>query len=65
MVLFADNTNMFYSNENFNDLVMNINYEQAKSKTWLDNNKLSLNLNKTKLIMFGNYKENAALSINI
>lgn len=64
-MLFADDTNMFYSNENFIDLVMNINYELGKLKTWLDNNKLSLNLSKTKLIMFGNYKENADPSINI
>lgn len=31
----------------------------------MDINKLSLNLNKTKVMMFGNYKENSELSINI
>uniref|UniRef100_A0A8C6TNG6 Reverse transcriptase domain-containing protein n=1 Tax=Neogobius melanostomus TaxID=47308 RepID=A0A8C6TNG6_9GOBI len=45
-----------YINDIFNvNLVTNINCELRKLKTWMDINKLSLNLNKTKVMFFGNY----------
>uniref|UniRef100_A0A8C6U0E0 Reverse transcriptase domain-containing protein n=2 Tax=Neogobius melanostomus TaxID=47308 RepID=A0A8C6U0E0_9GOBI len=55
LVIFADDTNVFYSNDNYSNLVTNINCELSKLKTWMDINKLSLNLNKTKVMFFGNY----------
>lgn len=68
-MLFADDTNIFYSNDNYNRLIKDVNQELAKFKAWLDLNKLSLyqiiNLNKTKMIMFGNYKDNPELLISI
>ena len=51
-VLFADDTNAFCSNKDLkrlNDVVQN---EMIKVKTWLDLNKLSLNVNKTNFILF-------------
>lgn len=54
LILFADDTNIFYSNDNYNDLFYNINDELMKLKTWMDMNKLSLILNKTKVMFFGN-----------
>lgn len=65
MVLFADDTNIFYANDNHNDLVKTVNQELEKLKTWLDINKLSLNLGKTKAIMFGNYQEKHEQPITI
>lgn len=65
MVLFADDTNLFYSNESYGDLIRTINVELSKIKAWMDNNKLSLNLNKTKAMFFGNYKVNSNLMLNI
>lgn len=36
-----------------------------KLKTWFDKNKLSLNLGKTKLMLFGNHKENKWIQLQI
>ncbi len=52
-VLFADDTNIFCSGENLQLLDMIIT-ELNKLKTWFHRNKLSLNLNKTKIMLFGN-----------
>jgi len=49
MVLY---TNIFCSGENLKQLVKDVNKEMNKLKIWFDNNKLSLNLNKTKLMLF-------------
>lgn len=42
-----------------------VNGEPNKIKQWMDSNKLSLNLNKTKAMTFGNYKYNSELQIKI
>lgn len=64
-ILFADDTNIFFSCDNYNTLIKIANEELVKLKTWMDINKLSLNLNKTKVMMFGNYKENAEILLSI
>lgn len=56
MILFADDTNIFYSNDDYNTLITTINSELGKLKQWMDANKLSLNVCKTKMMFFGNYK---------
>lgn len=56
MILFADDTNILYANDNYNDLIEVANQELAKIKSWMDINKLSLNLNKTKVMMFGHFR---------
>ena len=53
-ILFADDTNLFYSNSNFDILINTVNIELSKLTTWLQANKLSLNVKKTHYIIFGN-----------
>lgn len=65
MVLFADDTNIFCSGENLQQLVEDVTKEINKVKIWFDRNKLSLNLNKTKIMLFGNYKMNIQVNIQI
>ena len=64
LVLFADDTNIFCSGENLK-LEKIITKEMSKIKTWFDTNKLSLNLSKTKLMLFGNCRKNTEIHINI
>ncbi len=59
LVLFADDTNFFFfffSSDDVCHLEKDITSEMYKLKTWFDKNKLSLNLNKTKCMLFGNFK---------
>ncbi len=53
LVLFADDTNIFCSGDVCH-LQKDITSEMYKLKTWFDKNKLSLNFNKTKCMLFGN-----------
>ena len=63
MVLFADDTNIFCSSSDLHSLTKVINSEMSKLKLWLDRNKLSLNLSKTRMILFGNHRTNMKLEI--
>jgi len=51
-VLFADDTNLFYSLECINDLQHVLNHEMAALFEWFKANKLSLNVDKTSYILF-------------
>lgn len=51
-ILFADDTNIFYSHPNLNILVATLNQELKKLSLWLKSNKLSLNINKTNFMYF-------------
>ena len=53
-ILFADDTNIFYSSKSHSDLMKIINEELAKLSDWFRANKLSLNAKKTNYIIFGN-----------
>ena len=53
-ILFADDSNLFYSNKNPNTLVNVVNSELSKVTQWIRVNKLSLNLPKTKYMLFSN-----------
>ena len=55
-VLFADDTNVFVSGKNINDLVSTLNCELSKLVSWLNCNKLSLNLTKTNFMLFHHSK---------
>ena len=55
-VIFADDTNIFCSGENLQKLLEVVSNELEKLKLWFDANKLSLNLKKTKFMIFGNKK---------
>ena len=54
--LFADDTSLFYSNNNKKATEV-INWELAKISDWLAANKLSLNIGKSKLLIFNNKRK--------
>ena len=51
-ILFADDTNVFLSGNNADELIKIMNIELTKIVDWLDCNKLSLNVSKTHYILF-------------
>ena len=51
-LLFADDSNMFQSGKNPDDLIKTMNDEMINVVDWLQLNKLSLNLKKTHFIFF-------------
>ena len=53
-VLFADDSNLFYSHKNIVTLVNIINIELRSVSDWIKSNKLSLNLKKTTCMLFSN-----------
>ena len=55
-ILFADDTNLFKSGSNFSDMQDELNTELSKISTWLKTNKLSLNIGKTRFMLFTNKK---------
>ena len=50
--LFADDTNLFISGRNLNEMVMELNNELTEISSWLKVNKLSLNIKKTHFMLF-------------
>ena len=65
-ILFADDTNVFYSGVDIQTLCECISPELNKLHVWLSVNKLSLNVDKTNYILFGNrkYIDNVCISMN-
>ena len=58
VILFADDTNLFYSHKNIDTLNKTVNQELKKIARWLCANKLSLNIKKTHFIIFKSKKGN-------
>ena len=56
LILFADDTNLFYSNRVYSELERIINTDLDKLSSWFKANKLSLNAVKTNFIVFGHKK---------
>ena len=50
--LFADDTSLFFSHKNNPDVENLLNNELKKVASWLSANKLSLNVGKSKLLIF-------------
>ena len=50
--LFADDTSLFHTHDNFESLIKETNQELTRISTWLTTNKLVLNISKTNYIMF-------------
>ena len=65
MVLFADDTNIFCTGSNIEELSELITSELHKLKQWFDRNKLSLNLSKTKIMLFSNSKINTQITMQV
>lgn len=53
-ILFADDTNIFYSSSDLSGFIDTVNGELAQLAEWFRANKLSLNIKKTNYILFGN-----------
>ena len=51
-IIFADDTNLFYSHKNIHQLFAKVNEELEKIGDWFKANKLSLNNKKTKYTLF-------------
>ena len=62
-ILFADDTNPFYSHNNDKELFRTINAELSHLKDRLCADKLSLNTNKTKYVLFQSLKQHNSQSI--
>ena len=62
-IMFADDTNLFYSNKNITTLFEFVNKELIKINTWFKTNKLSLNANKTKYVFFHKARKKKNLPI--
>lgn len=59
--LFADDTNFIITDRNLDSLRNTLNSELLNINNWIKNNKLKINVKKTKLIIF----QNRSLSINL
>lgn len=64
-VLFADDTNLYCSGNNVKELAETVEREMEKLKIWFDANKLSLNLEKTKCMIFGNRRKEGEVLLSI
>jgi len=56
-ILFADDTNIFFSHGSLDILYQKVNAELALIANWFRANKLSLNLDKTNYILFRSHKK--------
>ena len=65
LILFADDTNILCSGTDLNQLVNLVNHEMSKLHMWFNINKLSLNLLKTKFILFGKRGLNKSINLNV
>ena len=57
LIMFADDTNLFLTGKNINDLINIMNNELAKIKEWMNANKLSLNVTKTQYMVITGFKK--------
>ena len=64
-ILFADDTNVFYCNNDINELIRQTNTEFDKLNVLFSVNRLSLNIAKTNYTIFGNCALKTSLSIKI
>ena len=54
LIMFADDTHLFFKNVNISELFVNVNNELQKISKWFKLNKPSLNIKKINFIMFSN-----------
>ena len=64
-IMFADDTNLFYSNKNIASLFEIVNKELANINMWFQANKLSLNANKTKYVFFHKPRKKGKVPLNL
>ena len=65
-IMFADDTNFFYSNKNIKGLFYIANLELKKISQWFKANKLSTNKRKTKFGLFhkNSFKDDIPVPVN-
>ena len=49
---FADDTNLFHTNKSVKNLNKLVNHDMKQLNNWLNANKISLNIEKTELVVF-------------
>ena len=64
-LFFADDSNMFLTGSNPDQLIKSMQEETTKIVDWLQLNKLSLNLKKTHFILFHKKRKKVSLSENL
>ena len=64
-IMFADDTNLFMSNKNIKQPFSDMNTELENVNIWLKANKLSLNVDKTKYMLFHNTNQSDNLPIKL
>ena len=65
VILFADDTNVFYSHNDSSIVTRVLKAEIDKLSEWFKANKLSLNLDKTKYMLFKSKQKKKSLNINM
>ena len=63
-VLFAEDTNVFYCNNDINEIIRKTNSELDKLNVWFSVNRLSLSITQTNYMIFGNRALKTYLSKN-
>ena len=63
--MFADDTNLFYSNKNIKILFKEMNIELKNISEWLRANKLSIDIDKTNFILFHNNRDKDHLPLKL
>ena len=63
--LFADDTNLLYSDKNLKSLESTVNDELCKLYDWLIANKLSLNIKKSNYVIFRPRQKNVKYEVNL
>ena len=64
-ILFADDTNLFYSHDNASSLTNLINSELSMLSEWFQANKLSVNISKTNYIIFKPRQKKQIFDLNL
>ena len=64
-ILFADDTTVFYSHDDFSELCNVVNRELCEIDNWFKANKLSLNAKKTNLMFFNTASKTKQIDDNV
>ena len=64
-ILFADDTNLFISGKNIEELEILVNREMKCVQVWLEDNQLTLNLKKTNYVVFKSHKKQCKKELKI
>ena len=65
LTIFADDTNIFCTGDDIHELCNLVSQEMKKIQNWFAINKLSLNINKTNFMVFGNKFTNVDCNVFI